>query len=198
MLRGDDCLGANSCSQAPSHSPWEYFRLPHMPCMQITPWDVTLPWVVSVPVAFQRWRVLSRPHTSCTDPSWVRSLPTGTGGVAWKPPFSSIITVWGAEARGLHAPTVPPPPRSFLPVGIGGWHHSGIGTFLVQNPVNIRGRSTSEAGQRPRPVNRPRSVNSLAHFMAPLMGLTMLTLVNARGWAGTISIMIWLINSSSR
>jgi len=100
------------------------------------------------PEAFQRWRVLPRPHTSCTDPSWVGSLPAETGGVTWKPPVSSIITVWGTEARGLHAPTmspstVLPTPRSFLPVGVGGWHHSGTSTFLVWT------RSTPEAGQLP-------------------------------------------------
>jgi len=39
---GGDCLGANSCVQAPSHSSWECFRLPHVPCMQITLWDVAL------------------------------------------------------------------------------------------------------------------------------------------------------------
>jgi len=52
------------------------------------------------------------------------------------------IIVWGTEARGLHAPTVPPPSRSLLPVGIVRGHASGIGTFLVLNLVNARGRST--------------------------------------------------------
>jgi len=51
-------------------------------------------------------------------------------------------------ARGLHAPTVPPhtvppPPRSFLPMGIGGWHHSDMST------------SWSEASQRLRPDQPP-------------------------------------------
>jgi len=61
--------------------------LPHVPCMQITLWDMTLSWAVSVPVALQRWCILPRPYTLCMDPSRVGLLPSGTGGVAWKPPF---------------------------------------------------------------------------------------------------------------
>jgi len=54
--------------------------------------------------------------------------PTGTGTMALKPPFSSLYycsEVPGPKAS-LPVPwplTVPPPPRSSLPVGIGGWHH---------------------------------------------------------------------------
>ena len=85
-----------------SHSPWKCFCPPHIPCMQITPWDVAHSWVVSVPVVLYRWCVLPRSHASCTDTPRVESLPAGTGGVAWKPPFSSIITVLGY--RGTRPP----------------------------------------------------------------------------------------------
>ena len=73
--------------------------------MQITPWDVALSWVVFVPMVLYRWRVLPRSHASCTDTPRVGFLPAGTGGVAWKSPFSSIITLSGY--RG------PRPPRPY-------------------------------------------------------------------------------------
>ena len=55
-------------------------------------------------------------------------------------------------------PTMSPPPRSFLPVGIGGWYHSDTSTSWSEpsqrpRPVNTRGQLTPEACQRLRPVN---------------------------------------------
>ena len=61
--------------------------LPHVPCMQITLWDVTLPRVVSVQVAFQRWCVLPHPYTSCMNHSLVGSLPTRNWGCGLKTTF---------------------------------------------------------------------------------------------------------------
>ena len=60
--------------------------------------------------------------------SRVRLPPTGIGTMALKPPFSSLYycsEVSGPEAS-LPVPwplSVSSPPRSFLPVGIGGWQH---------------------------------------------------------------------------
>ena len=50
--------------------------------------------------------------------SQVRLLLTGTGNMALKPPFSSLYYC----SEVLKPLVVSPPPRSFLPVGIGGWH----------------------------------------------------------------------------
>ena len=61
----------------------------------------------------------------------------------------SIFTVWDAEARGLHAPTVPPPivsppPRLSLPVGLKRGHLSGLpnspGAFIMLSLGDARGR----------------------------------------------------------
>jgi len=50
--------------------------------------------------------------------SRVRLPPTGTRTMALKPPFSSLY--YCSEA--LRPPAVSPPPWSFLPMGIRGWH----------------------------------------------------------------------------
>jgi len=77
---------------------------------------------------------VARVATSCTpcmSTSRVRLLPTGTGNMALKPPFSSLY--YRSEVPGPEASSpvpwpliVPPPPRSSLLVGIGGWHHRGL------------------------------------------------------------------------
>jgi len=79
-------------------------RLPHVPCMQITPWDVTLIWVVFVPVALQRWYVLSHPYTSCTDPWWVGSLPTGNSGCGLKATFLYLSSLTGVPRPEASTP----------------------------------------------------------------------------------------------
>jgi len=62
--------------------------------------------------------------------------------------FSLLLLLFrGTEARDLHAPTVPPPPRSLSPVGIGGVAPPSCKHFLAQT------QSTPEAGQSPRPIN---------------------------------------------
>ena len=64
-------------------------------------------------------------YTPCMSTSRVRLLPTGTGNMALKPLFSSHY--YYSEVPGPEAFTpvpwpliVPPPPRSSLPLGIGG------------------------------------------------------------------------------
>jgi len=76
-------------------------------------------------------------YTSCMSTSRVRLLPTGTGKMALKPPFSSLYycsDVPGPEASSpVPWPLImPPPPQSSLPVGIGGWHHQGRNALLGQ------------------------------------------------------------------
>jgi len=134
------------------------------------PWDVALSWVVSVPVAPWRWRVLPRSHASCTDTLRVGSLSAGTGDVAWKPPFSSIVTL--SRYRGPRpprpyratsccaasccaasycaasycaAPSTVTPTRGYRGVAPPSYKH-----FLV------RTQSTPEVGQCPWPGRRPR------------------------------------------
>jgi len=70
-----------------------------------SPLGVALSWVVSVPGASQRWRGYFTSQVT----------PTGTRTMALKPPFSYCSEV-------LRPLVVSPPPRSFLPVGIGGRH----------------------------------------------------------------------------
>jgi len=76
-------------------------------------------------------------YTPCMSTSRIILLPAGTGNMALKPPFSSLY--YRSEALGPEASSpvpwpliVPPPPRSSLPVGIGGWHHLGQSTLLGQ------------------------------------------------------------------
>ena len=177
--------------------------------------------VVSVPVVLHRWHALPRLYTSCVGTSRVRSLPAGTGNMALKPPFSSLYyssEVLRPEAstplpcRLLHGhsyraapstvtPTVPPPPQSLLPMGIGGWPHLAVGAsydatssmvvptrgYQEVTPIgcecpSIRTQSTPEASQCPRPVNaRGRSMPEAGQCPR---------LVNARGLS--ISLLISL------
>jgi len=154
------------------------------------PWDVALSRVVSVPAVLQRWRAVSRPYTSCMGTSRVRSLPAGTGNMALKPPFSSLYYYSEVSRPEASMPvpwplTVPPPPRSSLPVGIGGWPLLSVGVSYgaaSSTVVPTRGyrevvpigckcllvwtHSTPEAGQRPRPDHLP------SPLPVPLMGPT--------------------------
>jgi len=80
-----------------------------------SPLGVALSWVVSVPGVSRGGVGTSR----------VRLPPTGTRTMALKPPLSSLhycSKVLGSEASSpVPWPLmVSPPPRSFLPVGIGG------------------------------------------------------------------------------
>ena len=57
--------------------------------------------------------------------SRVRLPPTGTKTMALEPPFSYFSEVLGPLG-------VSPPPRSFLPVGIGGRHHGRLNLATPQ------------------------------------------------------------------
>jgi len=130
---------------------------------------MTLSWTVSAPVVFQRWCVLAASLHPMNE-----SLASGASSFWYwrcglKTTFPYLLLLLGYRGLGppcpsVPPPTIPPPPRSLLPMGIVRGHPSSISTFLVLNLVNARGRSTLEAGQRPRPVN------SLTCFIAPLMG----------------------------
>ena len=139
------------------------------------PWDVALSRVVSVPAVLQRWCALLCPYTSCMGTSRVRSLPAGTGNMALKPPFSSLYYYYVVPRPKASTPvpwplTVPPPPRSSLPVGIRGWPLLSIGMsygaasstviptrgYREVVPIEckrplVQTQSTPEAGQRLRP-----------------------------------------------
>jgi len=73
-----------------------------------SPLGVALSWVVSVPGSPKGGVGTSR----------VRLPPTGTRTMALKPPFSSLYYC----PEVLRPLAVLSPPRSFLPMGIGGWH----------------------------------------------------------------------------
>jgi len=73
-----------------------------------SPLGVALSWVVSVPGS----------PSGGVGTSRVRLPPTGTKTMALKPPFSSLHYC----SEVLSPLTVSPPPRFFLPMGIGGWH----------------------------------------------------------------------------
>jgi len=127
--------------------------------------------------------------------SWVS--PRWNWGCGLETTFLICYYCLGVEARGLHAPivpppTVPPPPRSSLPLGIKRGHPSGIGAFMVSTPGDTRGRSTFKVGQRPRPWTLTKLplllCSTSGGFLA--LGPTMLTLVNARGPYGTASVLI--------
>jgi len=98
-------LGANSCAPPSSHSPWECIYLSYVPCTWFS-LGVALSWVVSVP---------GSPNGGAGT-SWVRLPPTGTRRMVLKPPFSSLYYC----SKVLRPLAVSPPPRSFLPMGIGG------------------------------------------------------------------------------
>ena len=73
-----------------------------------SPLGVALSWVISVPGS----------PSGGVGTSRVRLPPTGTRAMALKPPFSSLYYC----SEVLRPLAVSPPPRSFLPMGIGGWH----------------------------------------------------------------------------
>ena len=102
-----DFLGANSCAPTSSHSPWgvSTFLSHHA---RGSPLGVALSWVVSVPGS----------PSGGVGTSRVRLPPTGTRTMALKPPFSSLCYC----SEVLRPLTVSPPPRSFLPMGIGGFY----------------------------------------------------------------------------
>ena len=120
-------------------------RLPHVPCMQITLWDVTFSWVVSVPVV-RTVASLHLMHKSLM--SWVS--PCWNWGCGLETTFLYLSLLSGCRgprplSPTVPPPTMPPPPRSSLPVGIKRGHPSGISAFMVLNLGDTRGQSTPEA-----------------------------------------------------
>ena len=115
--------------------------------------------------------------------SRVRLPPTGTRTMALKPPFSSLYYC----SEVLRPLAVSPPPWSFLPMGIGGWHRPCL---------NLATPHVSDAYSWRRPtLATPTPGDALSgqpvdfHPLGPLEGsdhiLTLtLTLVNARGRDG--------------
>jgi len=102
--------------------------------------------IVFVPTAFQRWCVLLRPYPSCTDPSSVRSLPSGTRGVAWNPPIFIYYC-----CLGCRGPRPPHPYRatsycaaSSTVIITHGIRRGSLGAFMVLNLGDTQGRSTPE------------------------------------------------------
>jgi len=166
------------------------------------PWDVALSRVVSVPTILQRWRGLPRPYTSCNGTSRVRSLPAGTGNMAFKPPFFFLYYCSEVPRPEASTPvpwplTVPPPPRSSLPVGIGGWHHLGQSTLWGQRVTPLRW-STSKLVDAYLATSTPGDAQGGQHtnFLpwSPLVSPNVcLTLVNARGRVSTIINSIFII-----
>jgi len=139
------------------------------------PWDVALSRVVSVPVTLQRWRGLPCPYTSCMGTSRVRSLPAGTGNMALKPPFSFLY--YRSEVLRPEASTpVPwpltvlphallPPPRSLLPVGIGG-HHPGTLSGQRVTPLRWTTPKPADAQSWRHPyLATPKAVNTLTFLL---------------------------------
>jgi len=107
-------------------------------------------------------------YTSCMSTSRVRLLPTGTGNMALKPPFSSLYycsEVLGSEAS-TPVPwplTMSPPPRSSLPVGIRGWRHLGQSTLLGLRVTPLRWE-TLKTWRRPH-LAKPEAVNTLTFLL---------------------------------
>jgi len=132
---------------------------------------VTLSWVVSALVAFQRWCVLSRPYTSCKNPSWAGSLPSSTGGVAWKPPFFIYYYSLRCRDSRLEAST-PLLCRLLLCCLLHGYPYpwvSGGDTSLacqtLRGPLLCWAWATPEAGQRPRPWTSKTLLLALEYFL---------------------------------
>ena len=151
--------------------------LPHVPCMRIASWDVTLSWVVSVSGPFQRWCVLAASLHSMHGSLVSGASPFWCWRCGLKTTFPHLLLLFGD--RG------PRPPRPYraasstvaLTRGYRGgtpfWHRHIPGT---------------KPGQRLRPVNAWGRSTPLLTSLAPLMGLTMLILINARGRIGTTTI----------
>ena len=145
-------------------------------------------------------------YTSCMSTSRVRLLPSGTGNMALKPPFSSLY--YCSEVPGSEASSpvpwpliVPPPPRSSPPVGIEGWHNRGRSALLGQRVTPLSWEmlkpGNAHTWRRPylatpipgdahiwrRPfLAKPKAVNTLTFlFGAPWCPTVCLTLVNAPG-----------------
>ena len=147
-----DFLGVNSCAPTSSHSPWECIYLPLVPRTWFAPGRGPL-----------MGRICPRGGVGT---SQVRLLLTGTRNMALKPPFSSLYCC----SEVLRPLVVLPPPRSFLPMGIGGWHRRRL-ILTMPHPGDAL------SGQ-------PVDFLPWAPWMGPTICLT-LTLVNGRGRDGT-------------
>jgi len=121
---------------------------------------VALSWVVSVPGSPSGGMGTSR----------VRLPPTGTRTTALKPPSSSLYYC----SEVLRPLTVSPPPRSFLPMGIGGWHRRclNLGDAYTRRHLILATLHLGDAYTwRRLTLATPSAVNLLTFFpWAPLRG----------------------------
>ena len=190
-----DCMGANSCAHSLSHPPWEFpaFFTCHACRSPSGKWPSqgsSLSQWLSNGGAYRR---VPTPHARIPRELGFSLVVLGV----WLESHLSlcIITVWGAEAWGLHTSTVPPPtlspstvpppPRLSLPVGIRRGHFSGLpnfpGAFIMLSLGDARGRLTPEVVDLKETPSCPAVLSSGSLSRGP----TMLTLVNARGLYGT-------------
>ena len=149
-----------------------------------SPLGVALSWVVSVPGS----------PSGGVGTSRVRLPPTGTRTMALKPPFSSPYYC----SEVLRPLAVSTPPRSFLPMGIGGWHRRclNLATPILGDASPWRRlHGDALSGQ---PVDfLPMGPLEGSHHMLTL-ALT-LTLVNAWGRDGTtliVSLLKFVVSTS--
>ena len=96
--------------------------------MQITPWDVAISWVVSVSVVLNDGAYCRVPTPHARIRSEV-DLYLLVLGVWLRNHLSLLVLLFGVPRPEASTPLLcrlllSPPPRSFLPVGIGRWHHS--------------------------------------------------------------------------
>jgi len=91
-----------------------------------------------------------------------------------------LLLFRGTEARGLHAPIVPPPTRAAPSTVTPTRGYRGVAPPNCKHFL-VRTQSTPEASQRPRPGRPPFSPHCASDG-----SYQVLTLVNTRGRVGTI------------
>ena len=130
-----------------------------------SPLGVALSWVVSAPGS----------PSGGMGTSQVRLLPTGTKTMALRPPFSSLHYC----PEVLRFLMVSPPPRSFLPMGIGGWYRRclNLATPPLGDAYIWRRLHLGDAYTLATPplgdaytLATPQVVNSLTFFLGSLEG----------------------------
>ena len=170
-----------------------------------SPLGVALSWVVSVP----------RSPSGGVGSSWVRLPPTSIRTMALKPPFCSLYYC----SEVLRPLVVSPPPRSFLPMGIGGLHRRCLNLATPYPSGTLTWRRLISATPTPGDASSWRRLHLATPYpgdaltwrrlkwsirwlssLGPLRGRTIrwlltLTLVNARGRDDTITILVLVVVS---